>query len=143
MKVSDERAQSNVFTEPLDAREFHDTQAVQLLMEREGFAAENDLGDVRFALSTIAMGDVNATTFGQQGHVTLLRQFGAMQPAEMLTYRGTPPKGPVYERVVIDDHCVVATVPKSKRCRHSKAYQRALELHGAAQKAYASIGVRQ
>ena len=34
MKVSDERAKSNVFTEPLDAREFDDTQAVQRLKER-------------------------------------------------------------------------------------------------------------
>ena len=114
---------------------------MQRLMEREGLTVEDDLGDVCFELSTMAMDDSNATTFRQQGHVTFLRQFGAMQPAEMLTYRGTPPKGPVYEGVVIDDHCVVAEVPKSRKWRRSKAYQRALELHGAAQKAYASIGV--
>ena len=38
----------DVFTDPLDAREFDDTQAVQRLMEREGLTAEDDLGDVCF-----------------------------------------------------------------------------------------------
>ena len=141
MAISEERARSNVFTAPMNADEFKDTTAVRRLLEREGFSADSDVGEVYFGLATMAMGDVNATTFGQQGHVTLFRQHGAMKQEEMLTYRCAPPRGPVYEGVVIDDHCVVAQVPKTKRWRRSKAYMRAVELHGAAQMAYASIGV--
>ena len=100
MAVSEERAQSNVFTEPMSGDAFKDTAAVQRLLEREGHTANDEVGEVCFALSTMAMGDVNATTFGQQGHVTLLRQHGAMRQDEMLTYRGVPPAGPVYEGVV-------------------------------------------
>ena len=125
MAVSEERAQNNVFTKPMNGDAFKDTAAVQRLLEREGRPANAEEGEVCFSLSTMAMGDVNATTFGQQGHVTLLRQHGAMQQDEMqqdemLTYRGVPPAGPVYEGVVIDDHCVAAQVPKRKRWRQSK-----------------------
>ena len=135
MAVSAERAESNTFTEAIDEARFKDTNAVQRLLEREGRAADTDLGEVCFALNTMAMEDVNATTFGQQGHVTFLRRFGATQPADMLLYRWSPPKGHVYEGVVIADHCVAAQVPKRRRWRRSAAARRALELHDAAQKA--------
>ena len=93
MAVSDERAQSNVFTEPLDANDFNDTTAVRQLMEKEERAADDDAGEACFVLGTMAMDDVNTTTFGQQRHVSLSREHGAMQPVEMLTYRGVPPRG--------------------------------------------------
>ena len=105
LAVSEERARSNIFTDPIDANSFKDTEAVQRLLKSEGRFADSDAGHLCFAMSTTAMGDVSATTFGQQGHVALLRRHGAMQPPEMLSYRGVPPKGPTYEGVV-DDHSV-------------------------------------
>ena len=58
--------------------------------------------------------------------MTLLRRHGAMQPPEMLSYRGD---------------CVAAQVPRKKGLQRSRGCKRALEPHDATQKAYASIGV--
>ena len=140
MKVSAERARSNTFTAAIDAEAFRDTAAVQALLAAEGRGEGEPVGDLHFALATMAMGDINATTFAQCGHVELLRRFGAMPPDVLLTYRGVPPAGKVWEGVVIDDHAVAAAVPR-RGWRRSRPARRARELFDAGRRAYDSIGV--
>ena len=79
--VSAERAASNCFTEAEDGGEYRDTAAVQALLAAEGKSDDAEVGDIVFGLATLAMGDHNATTYAQSGHVQLLRAAGAM-PAE-------------------------------------------------------------
>ena len=140
MAVSAERAASNTFTAALDGAEYRDTAAVRTLLDAEGRVGDGPVGMVHFALCTMAMGDLNATTFAQCGHVELLRRFGAMTPDVLLTYRGVPPAGKVAEGVMIDDHAVVAAVPR-RRWQRSAPARRARALFDAGRRAYASIGV--
>ena len=72
----------------------------------------------------MAMGDLNATVFAQEGHVALLREHGGFEPAEMITYRGTFPAGDVAEGVMIDDHAVVAQVPATRGWQKAAAARR-------------------
>ncbi len=60
------------------------------------------------AANTMAMGDTNAVEFGQGAHVGLLRGAGCMQPGEALQATGPPPRGLVWEGVVVDDHAIIA-----------------------------------
>ena len=85
---------------------------MQALLTAEGLADDAEAGEIFFALGTLAMGDLNATTYAQCGHVQILREAGAMPTESMLTYRGVPPAGKVYEGVIIDDHVVAAAVPR-------------------------------
>ena len=124
MSVSAERAASNCFTAAIDGEAFRDTAAVQALLAAEGRGEGDAVGVLHFALATMAMGDINATTFAQCGHVELLRRFGAMPPDVLLTYRGVPPAGKVFEGVVIDDHAVAAAVPR-RGWRRSRPARRA------------------
>ena len=77
-----------------------------------------------FGLATMAMGDLNATVFAQEGHVALLREHGGLEQAEMITYRGTFPAGDVAEGVMIDDHAVVAQVPATRGWQKAAAARR-------------------
>ena len=138
--VSAERAASNCFTGALCGDDYRDTAAVQALMTTEGKADDAEVGDVCFALGTLAMGDLNATTYAQCGHVQILRESGAMPAESMLTYRGVPPAGKIYEGVIIDDHVVAAAVPR-RSWKQSPAGRRTRELHEAGRHAYAAIGV--
>ena len=79
--VTAERAASNCFTGAEDGDEYRDRAAVQALLAAEGKADDAEVGEVFFGLPTLAMGDHNATTYAQSGHVQLLRAAGAM-PAE-------------------------------------------------------------
>ena len=98
--MSAERAASNCFTGALCGDDYRDTAAVQALLTTEGKADDAEVGDVCFALGTLAMGDLNATTYAQCGHVQILRESGAMPAESMLTYRGVPPAGKIYEAVL-------------------------------------------
>ena len=138
--VSAERAASNCFTEALCGDAYRDTAAVQALLTAEGLADDAEAGEIFFALGTLAMGDLNATTYAQCGHVQILREAGAMPTESMLTYRGVPPAGKVYEGVIIDDHVVAAAVPR-RGWKQSRPGRRARELHEAGRRAYAGIGV--
>ena len=110
--MSAERAASNCFTGALCGDDYRDTAAVQALFTTEGKADDAEVGDVCFALGTLAMGDLNATTYAQCGHVQILRESGAMPAESMLTYRGVPPAGKIHEGIIIDDHVVAAAVPR-------------------------------
>ena len=59
------------------------------------------------------MGDGNAVEFVQSAHLRLLQDFGAAQESELLEYRQPVPRTAVWEAVMIDDHSVVAQVPKA------------------------------
>ena len=139
MKVSAERASTNVFTKVLDGDNYRGLAAVQALLASEGRAADDEaaVGPVQFALGTLAMGDVNATVFAQSAHVALLRRFGAMNESEMMVYRGLPPRGKTWEGVVIDDHAIAAVTRKGKRSG-TRATRRAHELFNAGRAAYES-----
>ena len=140
MRVSAERAASNTFTAALDGEPYRDTAAVRTLLEAEQAEPGAAVGAVHFALATMAMGDLNATVFAQCGHTELLRRFGALGPDVLLSYRGLPPAGRVYEGVMIDDHAVAAAVPR-RHWQSSDAGRRGRELFEAGRRAYASIGV--
>ena len=142
MRVSAERASTNVFTGLLDGERYRGLAAVQPLLASEGRAADDDapVGSVQFALGTLAMGDVNATVFAQSAHVALLRRFGAMDQSEMMVYRGLPPRGKTWEGVVIDDHAIAAVTRSGTRSK-TRAARRACELFNAGRAAYESIGI--
>ena len=142
MKVSAERAATNVFTKVLDGDAHRGLAAVQALLASEGRAADDDapVGPVQFALGTLAMGDVNATVFAQSAHVELLRRFGAMRESEMMVYRGLPPRGKTWEGVVIDDHAIAAVTRRGAPSA-TPATRRARELFSAGRAAYESIGI--
>ena len=141
MRVSPERAATNAFTEAIDGEEFRGLRAVRSLLEEEGAQPETRVGLIHFGLATMAMGDLNATIFAQEGHVALLREHGGLEPAELVTYRGTFPAGDVAEGVMIDDHAVVAQVPATRGWRKAAAARRATLLHESGRAAYRSIGV--
>ena len=58
-------------------------------------------------LKTLAMGDVNAVSFGQAAHVGLVLASGAAGVENLLTYRGRPPRDRLSLGVVIDDLLVL------------------------------------
>ena len=68
-----------MFTPPLPLREYGHLRAVQDLRKREGVEGDREAdGLVVFCLRTMAMGDRNATGFGQAAHVQMLRNGGAL-----------------------------------------------------------------
>ena len=110
------------------------------MLAAEGKADDAEVGEVVFGLPTLAMGDHNARTYAQCGHVQLLREAGAMPAECMMTYRGVPPAGKVHEGVVIDDYAVAAAVQR-RGWKQSVVGRRARELHEAGRRAYEAIGV--
>ena len=113
--VTDARARTNQVTDPLPEAEFQELRAVEALIEREREAGVkpggDDDNDVVFCLSTVAMGDKNATTFGQCAHVQLLRDAGLMKDQQTISYRKPWPRSKVAQGVVIDDQAIVAITP--------------------------------
>ena len=62
--------------------------------------------------STLPMGDVNATDYGQVGHLNVLRAGGAARLEQLVAYRQPAPRGSTWELVMVDDHVVVQVVPR-------------------------------
>ena len=63
------------------------------------------------ALSTMAMGDLNAVEVGQQAHMNLCLQQGVL-PGDLLLLRGRHPRGKFAVGVVIDDWIAIEQVPR-------------------------------
>jgi len=141
MAVSEERLRSNVFTGPLEGALWEDFRAVRALREREGLDAGENVGTLHFGLQTMAMGDLNATSFAQAGHVEMLRRVGNMGEDVLMGYRRLTPNGAVREGVMIDDHAVVAVVPAHADWEKDEAAVRARGLHDTARGAYVVHGV--
>ena len=72
MQVTPERTATNVFGSLVDGGEYRHLAAVRKLIAQEGLDPDGPVGPIRFALGTMAMGDRNATAFGQAGHIELL-----------------------------------------------------------------------
>lgn len=64
------------------------------------------------ALSTMAMGDVNAVEIGQQAHVLLAAGIG-IQRGDLITLRGRMPRQHFAVGIIIDDFVVVERVPRN------------------------------
>ena len=89
---------------------------MQELREREGVPGDRE-GDglAVFCLRAMAMGDRNATVFGQSAHVQILRSGGALEPDCTLAYRRPWPRAPVAQGVMVDDQMTAAIVPLHAR----------------------------
>ena len=143
MAVTDARARTNQFTEPLPEEQFADLRAVQELHERErarGDAADDTNGQVVFCLRTMAMGDRNATSFAQGAHVQLLRSSGLMIPEHTIAYRRPWPRSKVAQGVMIDDQVTTAIVPRTHP-RAGDAAASARDVFERTLKAYGAVGL--
>ena len=139
--VSEQRAESNRFTDLLDASELQHLQAVRDLHDRErAGGVTSDGARVAFCLATLAMGDLNATAFAQAGHVEMVRQAGAMPPDRTISYRQPWPSGDVAQGIMIDDSLVVAQVPR-RAPKTSPAATDARDLYERTLHAYRARGI--
>ena len=108
---SDSRAASNAIGEARPLADFAGTKAAAAYRERYPGARDEDL--VYACNRALPMGDGNAVEFVQSAHLRLLQDFGVAQESELLEYRQPVPRSAVWEAVMIDDHSVVAQVPKA------------------------------
>ncbi|CAK9000403.1 Uncharacterized protein SCF082_LOCUS6477 [Durusdinium trenchii] len=65
-------------------------------------------------LNTMAMGDLCAVEFAQCSHISLMLQYGALQPNELLRLRAPIPRGPYMLGLVIDDLVLLEPVISDK-----------------------------
>ena len=67
---------------------------------------------VRGLQTTLPMGDLNATCFAEVSHLNLLRKHGACDLNHLASYRQPPPRGDLWEMLMVDDHVVTQDVPR-------------------------------
>ena len=60
--------------------------------------------------TTMPMGDLNATCFAEVAHLNLPRAHGACDMANLASYRQPPPRGHLWEMLMVDDHVVTEDV---------------------------------
>lgn len=99
--VSDARAATNAFGPPRNERELR-----SLSCWRPEFAGK----PVRTVLRSMAMGDLNASAFGQDAHVGMLRAAGVAAEDNCIVFGEPLPTSDVFHGVVIDDHCIFALI---------------------------------
>ena len=133
VRCSDRRAASNAIGEPRRLGDLSETRAAAEYREKRPDATDGDL--VYACNRALAMGDGNAVEFVQSAHVASLRKHGAARPEELVAYREPVPRGPVWESVMIDDHTVIARVPRGSV---REAGDRDTELLEQADAAYAA-----
>ena len=114
IRVSEERARTNQFGPPVRFAEVAHLPAAQRLVARTGPLDAGVL--LRGLQSTLPMGDVNATDYGQVGHLNVLRAGGAARLEQLVAYRQPAPRGSTWELVMVDDHVVVQVVPRGAEC---------------------------
>ena len=102
--VSDQRAQRNVLSGSLPASEARLFSCFE--------AAEKGHSRYYAALKTLAMGDLNAVSYGQTSHVAMLLQTGEVSLAELLTLDSRPSRASLMAGICIDDFVVLE---KAKR----------------------------
>ena len=66
----------------------------------------------RLALQVSGMGSSNAPDIAQLAHETLLQRAGCLREGTILRYRDPLPDSKLFEGVYLDDHVVVAVVPR-------------------------------
>ncbi|CAE7224208.1 Ap1g1 [Symbiodinium sp. CCMP2456] len=91
---------------------------------------------VRPRLKTLAMGDCCAVGFGQESHLGVLLQAGALQ-VELVTLTGRPPREGLVGGLLIDDLAVLEKVKKGS----SEAEHKAPAVMQAVHSAYESAGM--
>jgi len=144
--VTAERARSNCFTPVGPLARWAHTAAVRALVAAElGCAVaelrgDEDPGSGALAIGTMAMGDLNATIFGQHAHTTLLRVAGCLAAAHTIAYRSPWPRGPLAEGVMIDDRVLTCRLPRSGPARAARLAE-ADAVWRAGEQAYAAGGL--
>jgi len=109
-RVTKQRALSNQFGPPVPFRSVAHLAAAQRLEAAIGPIAGDTL--LRGLQTTLPMGDLNATCFAEVAHLNLLREHGACDLAALASYRQPPPRGDLWEMLMVDDHIVTQDVPR-------------------------------
>ncbi len=114
-RCSEDRTRTNQVGPELPFRSVAHSRAAARLLLRRGHV---DAGArVRVLQRSLPMGDRNATDFGELAHLGVLRSVGLAQGHELASYRTAPPRGDVWEFVMIDDHIVTEVVDVPRRGR--------------------------
>ena len=109
-RVSKKRAVTNQFGPPVPFCSVAHLKAAQRLDAAIGPIGGGTL--VRGLQTTLPMGDLNATCFAEVAHLNLLRHHGACDLANFASYRQPPPRGDLWELLMVDDHVVAQDVPR-------------------------------
>ena len=109
-RVSKKRAVTNQFGPPVPFCSVAHLKAAQRLDAAIGPIGGDTL--VRGLQTTLPMGDLNATCFAEVAHLNLLRHHGACDLANFASYRQPPPRGDLWELLMVDDHVVAQDVPR-------------------------------
>ena len=103
-RVTDKRALTNQFGHRGPFYKVRHLSAARRLEASIGPIADNMM--VRALQTTLPMGDLNATDFAEVSHINLLREQGACDLANLASYRQPPPRGSMWELLMVDDHIV-------------------------------------
>ena len=129
-RVNDERISRNTLCSPL-------TLAEAKYVFGEHFSWPDDVVEV--GLSTLAMGDCCAVEFAQCSHLAMCLQFGVAAVGELLSLRGSVPRGLLQVGIIVDDLIVLEQILKTQR--NSKVATKADARMAAARNAYNSVGL--
>ena len=88
------------------------------------------------ALNTLPMGDLNAVSYGQTTHVSLLRTRTDVQLAELLTLDSRPPRGKFATGICIDDFVCL-----ERRLKGSGPPRRTARVMQSMRRGYAQAGL--
>ena len=131
-RVTDKRALTNQFGPSVPFQEVRHLKAARKLEASLGPMADDTM--VRALQTTLPMGDLNATCFAEVSHMNLLREHGACDLVNLASYRQPPPRGDLWEFLMVDDHVVTQDVPRrsaSARCADDDILERSDEAYVA------------
>ena len=109
-RVTKERALTNQFGPAVPFKSVAHLNAARRLEAAIGPIGGDTL--VRGLQTTMPMGDLNATCFAEVAHLNLLRGHGACDLSDLASYRQPPPRGDMWEMLMVDDHVVTQDVPQ-------------------------------
>ena len=109
-RVTRKRALTNQFGPAVPFKSVAHLKAARRLEAAIGPIHSDTL--VRGLQTTLPMGDLNATCFAEVSHMNLLRKHGACDLADLASYRQPPPRGDLWEMLMVDDHVVLQDVPR-------------------------------
>ena len=109
-RVTKERALTNQFGPAVPFKAVAHLSAARRLEAAIGPIDGGTL--VRGLQTTLPMGDLNATCFAEVAHLNLLRKHGACDLNNLASYRQPPPRGDLWEILMVDDHVVTQDVPR-------------------------------
>ena len=109
-RVSKKRALTNQFDPPVPFHSVSHLKAGKRLEAMVGPIEKDTL--VRSLQTTRPMGELNATCFAEVSHLNLLRAHCACDMENLASYRQPPPRGPLWDILMVDDHVVTEDVPR-------------------------------